>query len=393
MQKYFKYWFTIFIAPLVIAIMPQQILPNEKNYLVVGEIIRIDSFTGKTIISINKSRNRHLLTKENTLVLLNDDYKIILSFKAEKINSDANKTSLSAYFDMKKHTIYTGQKIGLIYPKNIVQEFPDERNAKQISDNNIVNRKDNSSMRLIQSGPFVFGSDIPGTVHYNSPIQNTLSDVQRARGKKRVRYLKLKSFYIDIYEVTREQFTRFIIETGSSAPPLWSEVQEKSLPVHNASFVQAKKYCNWAGKRLPTELEWEKAARGSGLQGSYSSNIKSNPLERILIYPTGLMFNPEVCVTKETSQTVKSIHTLTDKNINGLFGMCGNAAEWTSSWFLPYRGNSKKDLRYGRKYKVIRGGSFELSSRWTKVYERIPGGIPSLNQDYRAGFRCAKDAK
>ena len=388
MHKFFQYCKIL----LLLAIYPQLLFSNDKTYLLVGEISQIDTFTGRSIISINKSPNGHFLTNSNTFVLLNEDNNIILSFTADKIFSDSSHVSISAYFDLEEHTIYAGQKVGVIYPKNTIYEFPDERNSKRFSHKNITNDKDNSNMRLIPSGPFIFGSDVPGTVHYNSPTEKTLTAVQKAKGKKRVRYLNIKSFYIDTYEISRKQFKQFILETGTSAPPLWNVVQEKSLPVHNASYIQAKNYCQWAGKRLPTELEWEKAARGSGLQSEFSSSNQSYALERILVYPTGLLFNPEVCVTKETAQRVKSIHTLTDKNIHGLFGMCGNAAEWTSSWFMPYRGNTKKDVRYGRKYKVIRGGSFELSSRWTKVYARIPGGTPSLNKDYRAGFRCAKDA-
>jgi formylglycine-generating enzyme required for sulfatase activity len=70
--------------------------------------------------------------------------------------------------------------------------------------------------------------------------------------------------------------------------------------------------------------------------------------------------------------------------------MCGNAAEWTSSWLLPYRGNTARDERFGKRYKVIRGGSYEHPLELAKSYVRLAGGIPTLSRDRRAGFRCAR---
>jgi formylglycine-generating enzyme required for sulfatase activity len=96
------------------------------------------------------------------------------------------------------------------------------------------------------------------------------------------------------------------------------------------------------------------------------------------------------CVTAESSSAPIEISKLTDENIYGLKGMCGNAAEWTSSWLVPYRGNTARDSRFGKRFKVIRGGSYEHPLELAKSYVRLAGGIPSLSADKRAGFRCAR---
>jgi formylglycine-generating enzyme required for sulfatase activity len=210
-------------------------------------------------------------------------------------------------------------------------------------------------------------------------------------GKKRIRYLHLNSFYIDKYEITTEQFQKFLRETASDKPPAWNDLQDTGLPVANLSYSMADNYCRWAGKRLPTELEWEKASRGPGILTSYIKDDVEFYREKINVYPTGLTFNNETCITAETAGKPVNVYLLKDNNYYGLYGMCGNAAEWTSSWYLPYRGNSIQNHDFGRKFKVIRGGAYNLPSKWSKSYERMIGGIPALNTDYRAGVRCVMD--
>ncbi|MES0490809.1 MAG: SUMF1/EgtB/PvdO family nonheme iron enzyme [Leptospirales bacterium] len=365
----------------------------QQEYIPVGEVIYVDHSTGLVEIKIYHKMVASEVTTNTELILLDENNRKIAIFTPDNIYYAQIPLKLTAALAHGQYSVYTGQKIGIALEKKAEVILPDQRHIPPTPEKYYRNTIDASQMVLIPNGPFVFGSDIPGTVHYTTPVEKVRTTVQKVRGQKRVRYYSLKHYYIDIYEITREQFKRFMLETGSAPPPGWDDQMEQSLPVHNLSYIQAHTYCTWAGKRLPTELEWEKAARGSGLEVYYKPDDSKEYIEQILIYPTGLSFNPEVCVTSETLGRIQSIYTLKDKNVHGIFGLCGNAAEWTSSWYTPYRGNSIRDPDFGKKYKVIRGGAFNLPSKFTKTYERLPGGNPSLVGDFRAGARCVKDIK
>lgn len=192
------------------------------------------------------------------------------------------------------------------------------------------------------------------------------------------------AFYIDVYEVTNEQYKRFCDATGHRPPPHWvggkyPDGQDK-YPVCNVSWYDAVAYCKWAGKRLPTEAEWEKAARGTDGRmypwGNQFTDDKKNPykfcngghqgLKPVGSYPRGV--SPYGC-----------------------HDMIGNVAEWTADWYKPYPGARKGTVYepfYGEKLKVHRGGSWAnlpSSLRCTFRGTHYPWGRSPL-----IGFRCAK---
>ena len=108
-------------------------------------------------------------------------------------------------------------------------------------------------MVLVPGGPFLMGSD---------------PKVDRAAGPQELpqRPVSLDAFEIDRYEVTNVHYLRFVLATGTAWPPFWMQdpFLEKmaSHPVIGVSWGEADAYCRWMGKRLPSEAEWEKAARG-----------------------------------------------------------------------------------------------------------------------------------
>ena len=198
----------------------------------------------------------------------------------------------------------------------------------------------------------------------------------------------LKAFYMDRYEVTIGEFKEYLKATGKQwvgdknfpdqFPPevLFAPSERDRFPVNYMTWDEADAYCRWRGKRLPTEFEWEKAARGDDGR----------------IWPTAGPFDAKDAnvVGSGNSWPAPVGSYPEDKSPFGLYDVVGNLSEWTSSYYLPYPGNKYDDGRYSDKLFVIRGGSFLLNAQ---------DGRPAARSfDYSAyghrmyGFRCAKDA-
>jgi serine/threonine-protein kinase len=186
-------------------------------------------------------------------------------------------------------------------------------------------------------------------------------------------------FFIDQFEVTLDEYYRFIKETGYSVPRNWSEEwkkgkfssQEAKLPVTYVSWFDAKAYAEWAGKRLPTEAEWEYAARGTDRR----------------LYPWGNEFKANSAnlrdpLKKEQLSPVASYPR--DKSPFGVYDLAGNVSEWTDSDAAPYPG-SKTQYKPG---KIVRGGSFaEMPAGAMTTTRHV---IQPNKQLPNVGFRCAK---
>jgi|GEM_PF-441907 len=193
----------------------------------------------------------------------------------------------------------------------------------------------------------------------------------------------LEDFYIDKYEVTNAQYQEFVDSMGLKFSPRdWADGRYESgkgnHPVVNVSWYDAKSYCGWAGKRLPTEAQWEKAARSSD--------------ERT--YPWGNQFDPNLANVKESGKllTMPVGSYEGGKSPYGVYDMAGNVWEWTSSLKMsyPYNATDGREDPVDKSLRVIRGGSFNYYHGSARVTNR--SHFEPQNWDYSIGFRCAKNA-
>ena len=225
----------------------------------------------------------------------------------------------------------------------------------------------------------------------------------------------LGDYYIDKFEVSNSEYKKFADIKGHDYPENWKDQIDKkgnfasayfaSLPVI-VTYYEASDYAAWASKRLPSEIEWEKAAR--------APEAKEKMGQRTL-YTWGTQFKDGIANTEEFWTSDKTGENL-KKTIIGKYGLSkiekgylpveiyeksalsyygaanldGNALEWTNSWYKAYSGNKNPNDKYGEQYKVIRGGAYFLPKKDARITNRKLGGIPNLYKDRVAGFRCVK---
>jgi len=244
-------------------------------------------------------------------------------------------------------------------------------------------------MVLVSAGEFPMGSD--------KKVDKNAYQPELPR-----RNVYLDAFEIDKFEVTTVQFLKFVLATNR--PPLldWrydgGNFQESmaSHPVMHVSWYDADAYCKWAGKRLPTSAEWEKAARGEdgriypwGNQpagpsranfgrGGLSGPVRDRP-ERLLLYP------PIISVDKYENAV----------SPYGVFQMAGNVAEWTADWYDPnyYKTAPNRNPKGPEKgtQKALRGGGWIDSTPSVRPAQRN-GTDPNTKMNW-LGFRCVRDVK
>lgn len=187
----------------------------------------------------------------------------------------------------------------------------------------------------------------------------------------------IKPFLIDRTEVTNEEYQVFVSKTGHRTPSHWRDGKfpptEAKMPVVNVSWDDADAYAKWIGKRLPTEAEWEFAARGTDGR----------------IYPWGNNWNAmNVNAGRETGGAIAKVGSFPGGASQfGVLDMCGNVWEWTSSSLSSYA-DEKNVIAPG---KVIRGGAYDAPSKRATVTYR--GVLPPDRLRDKTGFRLVRDVK
>ncbi len=283
------------------------------------------------------------------------------------------------------------------------------------------------AMVLIPAGPFLMGSDEIDTTTRGKEygfIKPLYAD------ERPQREVSLDGFYIDRYEVTNELYKEFVVLKNRTVPTTWrdngyllirpilnianddvlrrladevfkldmntqtasretlldaieqQQQQQHNLPVSGVTWGDANDYCRWRGKRLPTEMEWEKAARGT----------------RGYEYPWGDEWHKGYSNSGEGEGWDNGVapvgHYAKGRSPYGVFDMAGNVMEWTADWYQQYPGNDYQSSDYGEIFKVVRGGGWGGMGHYAishfnrtsyRFYLRPESAFPDL------GLRCAMD--
>lgn len=173
-------------------------------------------------------------------------------------------------------------------------------------------------------------------------------------------------FFIDAYEVSNADFKQFDPEHS------FREGRENFPAI--VTWEQADAYARSLGKRLPTEQEWEKAARG--IDGR--------------MFPWGDSYDPTFIQYDRNKGIGETIAK--PKSPYGCYDMAGGAMEWTSSWYQPYPGNPISSDKYGEQYKVLKGGTTFNDPAHMRCAHRFYLPVDD-SSNYLTGFRCVQDVK
>ncbi|HOO72053.1 MAG TPA: SUMF1/EgtB/PvdO family nonheme iron enzyme [Spirochaetota bacterium] len=359
------------------------------EYLIIGKVEAKRKRNRITVLFDEKPRLQSYLIVRNGTALGSVDVLSVMPLKKDGSSARA-ECVYTLNEGITDDYLKAGDEIAFVAGSpRFIRDFPAEQTGENIVYKKIiVSQRDGREMVLIPEGKFYFGSNQGDRDEYPQQV------------------VFLNDFYIDRYEVSNRDYYRYIIATRAPAPRSWDtgvfREESGSLPVL-VTYKEALSYARWADKALPLEEQWEKAARGMFAQGDEGAVPR--------LYPWEGEYNPEklnaaeLWSSEETGKSIKIRYTVNSKTLlpvdsfsdgaspYGVFNMSGNAMEWTSSWYRPYKGNSKINGRYGTQYKVLRGGDY--CSNWYKVRvtNREIGGAPNLYQDFVAGFRCVREAR
>jgi formylglycine-generating enzyme required for sulfatase activity len=214
--------------------------------------------------------------------------------------------------------------------------------------------------------------------------------------EKPVHVVNLDAFWIDQTEVTNKMYSMCVAAGACEQPAhmgsathgrYYDSLEFDNYPVIYVDWEMAKDYCQWAGRDLPTEAQWEKAARGTNASA----------------YPWGDTFDGTRLNFCDASCSSDWSYELFDddyaevspvgnyptgQSVYGALDMAGNVWEWVNDWYDVYPGGTTTSSKFGQKYRVLRGGSWFVSKQNVRSADRYFVDLgDSFN--YFSGFRCA----
>jgi formylglycine-generating enzyme required for sulfatase activity len=243
---------------------------------------------------------------------------------------------------------------------------------------------------LIPAGTFQMGCAS------SNPAENGCNVYEWQSPELPLHTVNLSAYYIDKYEVTNARYKACVDAGGCTAPndvnsrtraPYYGTITYADYPVINVNWNQAVAFCTWEGKRLPTEAEWEKAARGSSDMRKYPWGNEAPDCTRLnYIHYNGSSY--EYCVGDTSA--VGSYPS--GASPYGVMDMAGNVWEWTADWYDgSYYSNSPASNPQGPatgSYRVLRGGSWLDDDAYVRSASRLYS-VPG-NWLGSVGFRCAR---
>ncbi|GJL54630.1 MAG: hypothetical protein NPIRA02_17620 [Nitrospirales bacterium] len=319
-------------------------------------------------------------------------------------------------------TIESEKETTLSFPPSNEQAIEDDRGT--------IDGKDVSTMALIPAGQFMMGTRPDDVCEWDSIVKVEFCVQARNADYAPEHEVALDAFYLDIHEVTKERFTKFIEETGYSSTVAtkgrqmavvetstfifgtswevetveeadWQRPLGKSQdptdalpnhPVVQVSWFDANAYCKWAGKRLPREAEWEYAARaGTTTKHWWGEQIPDEQVGNLpdAVYQAAFKKETEFESFDDGEARLALVGT-SKANPWGLYDIAGNVWEWTNDWYDPryYQESSQRNPPgpAAGDEKVKRGGS------WYAYQElKIRAHQAPEDSDDQTGFRCARD--
>jgi len=231
---------------------------------------------------------------------------------------------------------------------------------------NLISDKDKMVMVFIPAGDFIMGS--------------SESDPEADDDERPQHIVYLDEFWIDQTEVTNAKYQLCATSNHCTPPmhsPRFNDAKYADHPVKGVTWSQAEAYCFWAGRRLPTEAEWEKAARGAdGRIYPWGGDI---PQKNLLNFD------------RLSGDTTPVGSFLGGASPYGVLDMAGNVWEWVADWYDPdYYINSPAENPQGPagsgNLRVIRGGAWGAGRRAVRAANRF-WAYPNRND--LDGFRCA----
>ncbi len=244
------------------------------------------------------------------------------------------------------------------------------------------NRTASDEMITIPGGSFFMGSDKEDTEGKGAEFGMAKPLYLDEHPRHEV---TLPTYYIDRFEVTNAQYKRYMDASKARPPRSWPNGQipqgRERYPVTHINWYEAQQYCEWAGKRLPTEAEWEKAARGTDGRE----------------YPWGNDFDEKRANTGGSGvNDLAPVGSFPQgKSPYGVEDMAGNVWEWTADWYEPYPGSTYESKDFGQKFKILRGSSWGGTGHYALNYFYRSAHRFRIEPEMSfadAGVRCAKSA-
>jgi formylglycine-generating enzyme required for sulfatase activity len=340
----------------------------EEHYETSLELDKKSTVAGSAKLRLPQAKVWRLLDQARVWRLLDEAKDLLIVGRASpnrvKQAEDALDAASGMGLNNEQQALY--QQLRAKLPRQLSTASSSKLRREGLTESEGQTGSQEAPMVLVPAGDFTMGSNL-------------------ADDEKPAHPVYLNAFYMDKYEVTVGQYAKYLEVTDMEPPPDWeimNQPEHRKRPVVNVDWQDAVMFCKWAGKRLPTEAEWEKAARGTDGR----------------IYPWGneaptrlhANYGRRDWNSHLALATVGSFEE--GKSLYGIYDMAGNAWEWVSDWYeYEYYKNSPRRNPIGPATgdsKVVRGGSWLYVSEFLRSAHRF--SAQPMNRHFGYGFRCAK---